>query len=78
MTTDGDEVMVRVEPRQRLYALMKRQPEVFFSYGGFTERFGCLGIRLAKAETKLLTELLTSAWRRIASKKALSAFDDAS
>jgi len=50
MTAAGDEAMVRVAPRARLYALLNGQPDVFFSYGGWTERNGSLGVRLAKID----------------------------
>jgi hypothetical protein len=49
MTAAGDEAMVRVAPRQKLYALLKQQPDVFFSYGGWTERNGSCGVRLQAA-----------------------------
>ena len=72
LTADGAEAMVRVSPRQRLYALLKEQPEVFFSYGGWTERNGSLGVRLGRAEVQLICELITDSWRLIAPKRALA------
>ncbi|HEY2743357.1 MAG TPA: MmcQ/YjbR family DNA-binding protein [Polyangia bacterium] len=72
MTAAGDEAMVRVEPRQKLYALLKAQPDVFFSYGGWTERNGSLGIRLAKAEVAELRPLVVESWRHVASKRTRS------
>lgn len=75
MTADGAEAMVRVKPRERLYALLKGQPDVFFDYGGFTLRNAALGVRLAKVDAKLARELVIGSWRLIASKRALAAFD---
>lgn len=73
MTKDGSEAMVRVAPRQRLYALLKAHPDVFFSYGGWTERNGSVGIRLPKADVTLLRELVTDSWRHVAPKRAIAA-----
>ncbi|HWE29943.1 MAG TPA: MmcQ/YjbR family DNA-binding protein [Polyangia bacterium] len=75
MTADGAEAMVRVAPRARLYALLKTQPEVFFSYGGWTERNGALGVRLAKIDAAEMRALAVDSWRRVAPKRALAAFD---
>jgi hypothetical protein len=75
MTADG-EAMVRVQPRQRLHALLKAQPQTFFSYGGWTERNGALGIRLAQAEATLVRELVVDSWRAIAPQRALAKLTD--
>jgi hypothetical protein len=72
MTGDGSEAMIRVEPRARLYALLKAQPELFFSYAGYTERGGALGIHLARADRDTVRQLLVDSWRRIAPKRALA------
>ena len=75
MTADGAEAMVRVAPRPRLHALPKAQPEVFFSHGGWTERNGSLGVRLAGADAAELRALVVDSWRHVATKRALAAFD---
>jgi hypothetical protein len=75
MTADGAEAMVRVRPRERLYALLREQPDTFFSYGGWTERLGSVGVRLKKADAALLRELVTDSWRSVAPKRALAAFE---
>ena len=75
MTAAGDEAMVRVAPRPRLYALLKAQPDVFFSYGGWTERNGSLGVHLARVDAAQMRELVIASWRHVASKRALAAFD---
>lgn len=74
MTADGTEAMVRVAPRERLYALLKSHSEVFFSYGGWTERNGSVGIKLARVDADLLRDLLIDSWRHIASKRAQASF----
>jgi hypothetical protein len=75
MTAAGDEVMVRVAPRSKLYALLKQQPELFFSYGGWTERNGSCGVRLAKADAAQLRELVVASWRHVAGKRLQATFD---
>jgi hypothetical protein len=77
VTAAGDEAMVRVAPRQKLYALLKEQPDVFFSYGGWTERNGSCGIRLAKADAAQLRPLVIDSWRHVAGKRLQAAFDRA-
>lgn len=71
MTNDAAEAMVRVSPRQKLYALLKEHPEVFFSYGGWTERNGSLGIRLPQADPEMLKPLVLESWRHIAPKRLM-------
>jgi hypothetical protein len=75
MTGDGAEAMVRVAPRDKLYALLKAQPDLFFSYGGWTERNGSLGVRLAKIDVGQMQPLVVDSWRHVAPKRALAAFD---
>ena len=65
MTRAGDEAMVRVRPRDKLEALLQGRPEVFFSYGGWTERFGSLGIRLGTAPVALVTQLLRDSFDEV-------------
>ncbi len=75
MTAAGDEAMVRVAPRQALYALIEAQPGVFFSYGGWTERNGSLGVRLARIGAAQMRGLVVGSWRHAAGKRARTAFD---
>ena len=75
MTVDGAEAMIRVPSVERLQSLLETQPDVFFSYGGWTIRNGSLGVRLAAADSALVKELLTGSWRSIASKKAIKAYE---
>src|SRR5215510_9259100 len=62
MTRAGDEAMVLVRPRDKLDALLQGNPEVFFSYGGWTDRFGSLGIRLRVAPASLVKQLIRDAF----------------
>ena len=74
MTADGTEAMVRVAPKERLQAVLEAHPAAFFTHGGWTDRLGALGVRLAKADAALLGELLIGSWRGVATKRALAAF----
>ena len=69
MTADGSEAMVPVHPPPRCFELLDAAPGVFFEHGYWTRRNGALGVRLAKADAKLLGELVRAAWERIAPKK---------
>jgi hypothetical protein len=69
MTKDGDEAMVRVVPKLRCKDLIKEHPEVFFSHGYWTQKMGAIGIHLAKADAKLMRELMTDAWQAVAPKR---------
>jgi hypothetical protein len=72
MTADGAEAMVGVEAKEARDALLADQPDVFFSYGGWTERNGSLGVRLARADAALVKELLIESYKRVAPKRALA------
>jgi hypothetical protein len=72
--TLGDGTLnLKVAPRERLYAYLKEQPEVFVDLGGWA-RMGFIGIRLSKVDAKQLRALLTEAWQRVASQRELAAF----
>lgn len=68
MTRDGSEAMVPVHPVEDCLALIELEPEVFFGYGGWTQRNGSLGVRLAKADAKRIGVLIREAFERIAPK----------
>jgi hypothetical protein len=70
MTSDEKEAMVPVKPLEQTRALLEARPEMFFSHGGFTDRFGSLGVRLAKADAKLVATLMQEAWERVKPKPA--------
>ena len=69
LTAAGDEAMVRVTPPERLFALLSGRPDVFFDFGGWTVRFGSLGVKLARVDPKLMRELLTDSWAQVAPKR---------
>lgn len=73
LTADGAQVMVRVAPPERLFALLSGRPDVFFDHGAWSVRHGSLGIRLAKVDPALMRELLVDSWRHIAPKRARAA-----
>jgi len=71
LAKDGT-AMVRVAPPSELQMLLAGQPEVFFSFGGWTERNGSLGVRLAAVDPALMRELLEGSWRYVAPKSVIS------
>ena len=68
MTLDGTEAMVPVRPLTRCFELLEANPTLFFSYGGWTDRFGSLGVRLPKADARIVSGLVREAWARVAPK----------
>jgi hypothetical protein len=76
MTGDGAEARARVAPPHRVDALLTVQPDVFFSYGGWTERNGSLGVRLKKIGKEQMRELVVDSWKHAAPKKLVAAFDE--
>lgn len=75
LVPDGSEAMVKLPVAEEAEDWIATRPELFFSYGTWTTRNGALGVRLAKAPAKLLQPLLVEAWRALAPKRALAAFD---
>jgi hypothetical protein len=73
LTADGCEAMVRVSPPERLFALLSGRPDVFFDFGGWTVRYGSLGVKLAKVNTALMRELLVDSWSKLAPERARAA-----
>ena len=71
MTQDGKEAMIAVKPPALAEALIDEHPDMFFSYGGWTTKLGCLGVWPAKANVKMVEQLMREAWKRIAPKRAL-------
>ena len=65
---------LKIEPRERLYRLLKERSDVFIDLGGWT-RMGFIGVRLSKVKEPELRALLTEAWRKVASKRELAALD---
>ena len=75
LTRAGDEAMVKLPSPDDVEGLLESQPETFFSYGTWTTRNGALGVRLNKVEAALMQQLVTEAWRGIAPKRAIAAFE---
>lgn len=75
MTADGGEAMVKLASPDDVEGLLSSHPDVFFSYGTWTTRNGALGVRLPKARPAMMEPLVTGAWRSIAPKRAVAAFD---
>jgi hypothetical protein len=73
MVPDGSEAMVRIYPRKRVYDLLSEHADTFFDYGSWTWRNGALGVRLQRADSKLIRELMVEAWRSVAPKRAAAA-----
>ena len=70
--TIGDgTINLKITPRERLYSLLKSDPDTFIDLGNWM-RMGYLGVRLSKIKEPYLRELLTEAWKRVASKKELA------
>jgi hypothetical protein len=72
-TIGGGTLNLKITPRDRLYSLLKNEPEIFIDLGGWM-RLGHIGIRLSKIKMPYLRSLLEEAWKRVASKKDLAAF----
>ena len=73
LTADGREAMVRVSPPERLFALLSGHPDVFFEFGGWTVRYGSLGVKLAKIDRARMRELLVDSWSKVAPRSARAA-----
>ena len=75
MTRDGREAMVKVAEPDEVEALLSMQPAAFFSYGTWTTRNGALGVRLEEVNAALLRQLVTAAWKSVAPRRAVAAFE---
>jgi hypothetical protein len=77
MTADGKEAMVGVAAREAREALSAAHPDTFFSYGGWTERNGAVGVRLALVEESLMKALVIESWKSRAPKRLLAGLVEA-
>ncbi len=68
MTADGAQAMVVVKPIDRVEALLRAEPEVFFDHGTWTFKNGALGVRLARIDAATMRGLVVDAHARIAPK----------
>lgn len=73
LTPDGAEAMVKLKDPERVGTLLMSQPEVYFSYGGWTVRGGALGVRLQHVDAAELRVLVESAWEGVLPKPRASA-----
>lgn len=78
LTRDGREAMVKLPSPDDVEGLLSSYPGIFFSYGTWTTRNGALGVRLNKVKAALMQPLVVTAWRGIAPKRAVAAFEAAS
>ena len=69
---DAADAMIPVKPVERCLALLASDPETFIDHGGWTRRFGSLGVRLGRVRTRprvaLIEELAREAWARVSKK----------
>jgi hypothetical protein len=70
MTSDGQEAMVRVPSALEREELLASRPETFFGHGGWTTRYGALGVRLARVGGADMERLVTGSWSSVATKRA--------
>ena len=75
LTRDGREAMVMVPSPDDLEGLLSSHPGTFFSYGGWTAKYGALGVRLSKVGAGMMRQLVTGAWKSVASKRAVADFE---
>ena len=73
MKEDGESMMVRVVDVDDKEALLRADPEVFFTTPHYDGSASVL-VRLARADADQLCELIEDAWRLRAPKRALDAF----
>jgi hypothetical protein len=70
---DGAHMVVRIAPEEQA-ALLAEDPDTY-SAQGYWGRLGWTKVRLAGADPRQLRELVVDAWRRVAPKRAIAAFD---
>lgn len=66
---DGTDAMVKLKPLERVHALLTERPDLCFSFGGWTMKLGCLGLRLPEASEADVEALMREAWRELAPKR---------
>jgi hypothetical protein len=74
MTPDGSEAMIRVSQPELVRSLLAKHEDVFFSYGAWTTQNGSLGVRLAKANPKMIEDLVVESWKQVAPKRAAAEY----
>jgi hypothetical protein len=76
MKEDGETLVVRVVDLEDKDALLRSDPEVFFTTPHY-DGYAYVLIRLARVDAGQLTELIEDAWRLSAPKRLVAAYDAA-
>jgi hypothetical protein len=74
MKEDGETLVVRVVDLEDKDALLRSNPEVFFTTPHY-DGYAYVLVRLARVDAGQLTELLEDAWRLSAPKRLVAAYD---
>ena len=72
-----DDVIVVLVDEDEKEALLRAEPEVFFTTPHY-DGYPAMLVRLSAIEPDELWEILVESWRRVAPKRVLKAFDEAS
>jgi hypothetical protein len=76
MKEDGETLVVRVVDLEDKEALLRSDPEVFFTTPHY-DGYAYVLVRLERVDSALLAELIEDAWRLSAPKRVLAAYDGA-
>jgi hypothetical protein len=74
MKEDGETLVIRVVDLEDKDALLRADPEVFFTTPHY-DGWPYVLVRLARIDPALLSELIEDAWRLSAPKRVLAAYD---
>jgi hypothetical protein len=74
MKEDGETLVVRVVDLEDKEALLRSDPDVFFTTPHY-DGYAYVLVRLERAGRELLAELIEDAWRLSAPKRVLAAYD---
>jgi hypothetical protein len=74
MHDEEDALVVKVDPQER-EALLATQPDAFFITAHYLYETSWILARLAEVDAGELRELITEAWRRLAPRRIVEAFD---
>ena len=74
MKEDGETLVVRVVDLEDKEALLRSDPEIFFTTPHY-DGYAYVLVRLERADPAQLAELIDDAWRLSAPKRVLAAYD---
>jgi hypothetical protein len=74
MKEDGETLVVRVVDLEDKDALLRSDPDVFFTTPHY-DGYAYVLVRLAAADPAMLAELIEDAWRLSAPKRVIAAYD---